>query len=723
VRERDPQEIVDTIMAAVRGGGYDEASLTSLSTADYSAISPLVRSVMKKLEKERVSLSVSSLRAYGLTEELLDEIQKVRATGLTFAPEAGSQRMRDVVNKNVTEEQLMETAQRVFSRGWSKMKLYFMIGLPTEEDEDVRGIVQTGARARDVGKRAQRGRAPEVTVSVSTFVPKPHTPFQWCAMDTRELVLEKQATLREESRATRVKLRMHDSEGSWLEGVLARGDRVLCDAIERAYHNGARFDCWEEKLKLELWVEAFEHFGIDTGRYLGTLPVTGKLPWDHIDVGLAPGFLATEYRKALKNRLSPPCGKAVGNFVHHTNVEEHDADAKKFVCYHCGVACDLGEMRKERRDFLIKLDALSRKSRPGAALASAPAEAPSTLPSADPVSTTAAVSAATMAGALVTTPEIGPRGAAHRMDAGAGEEAARPPRTPKRQPTAQFEQGKFMRVRIAYTKLGRAAYRSHLDLVRLLPRIFRRLDLPMYYSLGFHPKPEMTFGPALPLGVASQAEYMDVKLVEAPGISEESVRARLCGASLEGITFRDARVLGPNDAGVAKVIDAAAYAVGVPWSSLRSAGLIDAPGLAAQLEARAATSLQVVRDVKGIKRSIDVSHFLAELCPGAGGDALAAAGIVGDLAAFSFRVRIQGQGGVRPSEVLEALLGGTLAAGELPARVVRTFMGRGELDPLALEALRAQYQGDGSSERDAEAEALELAEREPPEASATSDAT
>jgi hypothetical protein len=360
---------VNTILTAVREGGYDEASLTSLSTADYSAISPLVREVMKKLEKERVSLSVSSLRAYGLTEELLDEIQKVRATGLTFAPEAGTQRMRDVVNKNVTEEQLMETAERVFSRGWSKMKLYFMIGLPTEEEEDVQGIVETGGRARDVGRKVQRGGNPEVTVSVSTFVPKPHTPFQWAAMDPREMISRKQYILRSTARARKVKLRTHDAEGSWLEGVLARGDRALCDVIERAYHNGARFDCWEEHLKLDLWVEALEHFKINTALYLGTMPVTAHLPWDHVDVGLEAGFLAKEYRKALKNRLSPPCGKAVGNFVHHTNVEEHDADKKKFVCYNCGIACDLTEMRDERRNYLLTLGALTKKVRPGKVVA------------------------------------------------------------------------------------------------------------------------------------------------------------------------------------------------------------------------------------------------------------------------------------------------------------------------------------------------------------------
>ncbi|MFA9410717.1 MAG: TIGR03960 family B12-binding radical SAM protein, partial [Deltaproteobacteria bacterium] len=184
VREREPKAIIDAVVRSVEEAGYDEASLTSLSTADYSAIAPLVRESIEALAPHQVSLSVSSLRAYGLSEDVLDDLKRQRAGGLTFAPEAGSQRMRDVVNKNVTEEQLLETAERVFSRGWSKMKLYFMIGLPTEEDDDVRDIVRTGARALEVARRIQRNRRARVTVSVSTHVPKPHTPFQWCAMDS-----------------------------------------------------------------------------------------------------------------------------------------------------------------------------------------------------------------------------------------------------------------------------------------------------------------------------------------------------------------------------------------------------------------------------------------------------------------------------------------------------------------------------------------------------------
>jgi radical SAM family uncharacterized protein len=296
VRERKPQAIIDALVRSVSEAGYDEASLTSLSTADYSAIAPLVHESIEALAPHQVSLSVSSLRAYGLSEDVLDDMKRQRAGGLTFAPEAGSQRMRDVVNKNVTDAQLMETAERVFSRGWSKMKLYFMIGLPSEEDQDVRDIVRTGARALEVARRVQRNKRARVTVSVSTHVPKPHTPFQWCAMDSHDEILRKQALLRDEAESSRAQLKMHKSEGSWLEGMLARGDRRMADVIQGAYERGARFDSWDEQLDMDKWTASLEEVAIDPAWFLGTIPVTARLPWSHIDVGLEQGFLAREYR-------------------------------------------------------------------------------------------------------------------------------------------------------------------------------------------------------------------------------------------------------------------------------------------------------------------------------------------------------------------------------------------------------------------------------------------
>jgi radical SAM family uncharacterized protein/radical SAM-linked protein len=634
VRERSPESILETLRGAIREGGYDEASLTCLSTADYSAIHPLVKAVMAELEKDKVSLSVSSLRAYGLDEDLLDELKKVRATGLTFAPEAGTQRMRDVVNKNVTEEQLMTTAERVFSRGWSKMKLYFMIGLPTEEEEDVRGIVQTGARAQKVGRKVQRGRGPQVTVSVSIHVPKPHTPFQWCAMDPRELVREKQGWLREEARATGVKLKMHDSEGSWLEGVLARGDRRLADVIEHAWRHGARFDSWEEKLLPEAWADAFDACGVSPAMFLGTLPLGARLPWDHIDVGLEDGFLAREYRKALANRLSPPCGKVAGMFVHHTNTTDAEADARRLVCYDCGVACDLSQMREERLVFLRQL---------GASTPPAPR----------------------------TAPEPGTKA------------------VPKHKQLPELlPQGQPRRIRFRYAKLGRAAYRGHLDLVKVLPRIFRRIGMPLYYSTGFHPKAELTFGPALSLGIASLDEYVDVKIDADVPFDLTDLPARLNAVSELGLTFLDAVVLGDGDRRITRAIDEAIYVAGIPHAVLHELGLGELEALRAHVAERSRGELVVRRDIDGIGKKVDVGQYLVDVEVGEGADVLARAGIGGRLVPVRLRLRITGGGTAKVSEALEALLGVT----ELPARYVReallAVVGERRVEPRDLAALR-----------------------------------
>ncbi len=629
VRERAPETVVDTIVNAVKRGGYDEASLTSLSTADYSAIAPLVKTVMQRLEKEKVSLSVSSLRAYGLTEDLLDEIQKVRATGLTFAPEAGTQRMRDVVNKNVTDAQLMETAERVFTRGWSKMKLYFMIGLPTEQDEDVLGIVETGKRARDVGRRVQRGRGPNVTVSVSTHVPKPHTPFQWCAMDTLADIKRKQSMLRDQARAMHVELRLHESNGSILEGVLARGDRRLADVIEHAYRRGARFDSWEERLNLAAWDEAFTHFAVERAKYLGTIPVDARLPWDHIDMGLEDGFLLREYRRSVANRLSPPCGKAVGQFVHHTNLEDARADARKLLCYDCGVACDLTQMRQER---LVSLTTL---------------------------------------------------GAERRREPAAETEVAAP--RDERRPRAQFAQGEPQRYRIAFARVGRAAFQSHLDLIRVVPRVFRRAEIPMYYSQGFHPKPEMMFGPALGLGISTLDEYVDVKL--AMNADPETLCASLQPGAPEGLVFVKALRLGPNDPAVSKIVDTTEYVAAVPWSALRERGLGDVAAVQAAIDAKREGDLSVRRNVEGIGKKIDVKSYLVRIAAGEGQDALDRAGFAGELLPVRFATRVTSGGACKPSEVFAALFDE-----HLPVRFVRTAQGRtlpegGLVTPMELPRL------------------------------------
>ena len=676
VRERDPEDIVETVTRAIQKSGYDEVSLTSLSTADYSCIAPLIEKVSARLAKERVSLGVSSLRAYGLSEDVLDDIQTVRASGITFAPEAGSQRMRDVVNKNVTEEQLMTTAERVFSRGWNAMKLYFMIGLPTEEETDVREIVRVGARAFEVGKRIKKekraGGAPTVTVSVSTHVPKPHTPFQWCAMDAPDQVEQKQFWLREEARKSKIKLRTHDSVGSWLEGVFARGDRRLGRVIERAYKAGARFDSWDEHMKIELWQEAMVAEGLEPKTFLGTIPVTARLPWDHIDVGLEDGFLVREYKKALKSRLSPPCGKVAGQFVHATNLKDANADARKLVCYDCGVACDLGAMRDERLVYLRKLGAEEPRQRalPLEAAETAAEAAPTDAPPAE--ITLAADDAAEAPREAIT--EVPPA-----------------PKRPREAPPASFVQGEPRRYRFVYTKRGPAALLSHLDLIRALPRAFRRVDVPLFYTIGFHPKPDMTFGPALTRGTASLAEIVDVKITA--DIDAPAMLASLTAGSPRGLEFLAATVLGPRDPAVTKLIDGARYVLafankdlgplgGRAWLEERVAAFLAAP------------ELRHKRVIDGIGKWVDVRSFVRAMKLG-GDDALAPAGLHGDFTSLTIDVDIRPNGAVRLEEIVKTLAGesGGEAAGTTPEpfglRVgLGAWSGDALVSPMDLETAR-----------------------------------
>ena len=514
VRERDPNDVVDTIVRAIEKGGYDEASLTSLSTADYSCIEPLIGKVMSKLRERHVSLGVASLRAYGLGDRVLDEIRSVRATGLTFAPEAGTQRMRDIVNKNVSEEDMMQTAHRVFSKGWKRMKLYFMIGLPLEEEADVAGIVQTGARMKKIG-RQYIGRRAEVQVSVSSHVPKPHTPFQWAAMDSIESIQNKQRVLREMARHHRVAVKYHDVRMGYLEGIMARGDRRVADVVERAWRAGCRFDSWDDGLKWETWLEALRDTPeVDPMVYLGTLPVDGRLPWDHLDVGLADGFLAREWKRTCKGKLSPPCGKPAGDIIHPTNLQAAAADQRKLVCYHCGVACDLSEMRSERLRFLDSLGALA--------------------PPTEEV--------------VVAEPE---RRSDGRMKPPEREGAVRPE--------------DMVRYRIQYIKSGLLRLQGHSDMLRILPRALRRANLPIGYSWGFHPKPIFSFSPATPLGTYSVSEMVDVSLTDV--VSEDDLLKRLNATPDPGLHFVAARLLLQTEKKVAAKLHSTDYLVALPGAT------------------------------------------------------------------------------------------------------------------------------------------------------------
>jgi radical SAM family uncharacterized protein/radical SAM-linked protein len=647
VRERDPQEVIDTVMRALDKSGQDEVSLTALSTADVSSISPLIKTLAAKTAPERVSLGVASLRAYGLAEDLLDDLGRVRASGLTFAPEAGTQRMRDVISKNVTETQLLETAERAFSRGFVKMKLYFILGLPTEEDEDVLGIVEVGKNALGVGKRL--GRNVKVTVSVSTHVPKPHTPFQWCAMDPLAQIERKQQLLRDSARTVRgLGLKTHDAATSVLEGILARGDRRLAGVIERAFLGGARFDSWDDHLRLDLWQEALEHFGIDTSVFLGTIRVGARVPWDHLDIGLEEGFLAREYRKALAGRASPPCGKVAGAFIHATNAADAEAEKRRLVCYDCGIACDLGKMREERLVFLRKLGAHERPRPPE----------PRVEVAAEPV--TPPEPAAPLPASSEHVAENVDADAAPRAEAAPREVPAPAPARPKKKRPEDFRPlrpgGAPRPFRLRVEKVGPAALLGHLDLGRELPRAIRRAGVRLRYSQGFHPKPDLSFGPALSLGVASLDEYVDVKLIDAP--SGEELVARLAEVTASGLRFLAAVPLEPGDPAVAAVVTSARYVVALARDVLAARG--GEAALKERIDALLAQSEAVVRrDIGGVGKLVDVRKYLRELR--LGGDTaraeLAAAGIVGSVVPLELELAITQTGSAKVSEAVEALFG------------------------------------------------------------------
>lgn len=311
VRERSADTVVAAAVEALRCTGHDEVSLTSLSTTDHSRIAEIVRRLVRRFEGTGVSVSLPSLRADAFGVEMASLVSRGKKSGLTFAPEAGTQRLRDVINKNVTEEALIETVTSAFQAGWRRVKLYFMVGLPTETDEDVVAIGALVGRVLDTARAVvpakERGGV-KVAVSVSTFVPKAHTPFQWEAQLTRAEISRRQGLLRAAMPKKGVDLSWHDPETSFLEGVLARGGRQLADVIETAWREGAVLDAWSEEFSPAPWQRAFTAESLDAESVATAgFDVDAPLPWDHISAGLDAGFLREERAKALAGEVSEDC--------------------------------------------------------------------------------------------------------------------------------------------------------------------------------------------------------------------------------------------------------------------------------------------------------------------------------------------------------------------------------------------------------------------------------
>ncbi|MDY6878657.1 MAG: TIGR03960 family B12-binding radical SAM protein [Desulfatiglans sp.] len=415
VRERSPSVVLEKAEKALRLTGYDDLSLLSLSSGDYSCILELVKVLMDKQTHLKTAISLPSLRVESLDSSLMEQIKRVRKTGFTLAPEAGSDRLRRIINKGLTEDDILQTAQSVYDAGWNLIKLYFMIGLPFEHDNDLEGIVNLVKRIARLP--AGKGKKPKLNVSISTFVPKAHTPFMWVSQISLEESLRRIQWIQKELRKSPVRVRWNDAESSWLEGILSRGDRRLTPAIIEAWNLGAKFDSWGEHFKKGIWEEAFRRKGVDDHFYLGReRPLDEVLPWDHIRSGIAKGFFIREWERAQRSELTPDCRQ---------------------TCLECGV-CD-----HKMVDPVIYDDC----------------------------------------GSLKTTGPVSSNGTDDLTH----------------------------RYRITFTKLGHAGYLSHLELVRVFVRAFRRAGLLLKHSKGFHPMPKLSFGSALPVGVESMEEIVDIE--------------------------------------------------------------------------------------------------------------------------------------------------------------------------------------------------------------------
>ncbi len=319
IRERTPEVLEKMAQEMLSSTGHDELSLLSLSSGDYSMIEYLLTELMNRYYERRVALALPSMRVETLTQKLIEEIKRVRKTSFTLAPEAGTQRLRNVINKGNTEEDLLSTARKVFDAGWRSIKLYFMIGLPGERKEDLEGAVDLAYRVLREGKNQR-----QVTVSMSTFIPKPHTPFQWKRQITLDETLERQELFKKNIRNRNLNIRWHDGRMSLLEGIFSRGDERLATLLDNAFRLGCRFDGWSEQLKFDLWKQAIRETDIEIEDYLREREITEELPWDRVDSGISKDFLASELRKSLEEELTPDC--------------------RNGKCYNCGV-CDHDQIK------------------------------------------------------------------------------------------------------------------------------------------------------------------------------------------------------------------------------------------------------------------------------------------------------------------------------------------------------------------------------------------
>ncbi|MCK9239939.1 TIGR03960 family B12-binding radical SAM protein [Desulfocurvus sp.] len=569
-RERDPGALDALIAKGLARTGFEDLSFLSLSTGDYSALEELFAKSFDRCRRSQVSISLPSLRVGSVSEGIMGLMSTIRRTGATLAPEAGSQRLRDVINKGVTEDALVAHVRKLFDHGWQNVKLYFMLGLPTETEEDLDAIVDLCLKVRDcAGRHVKRL---QVTAAVSPFVPKPHTPFQW----ERQLTMDEVRARVDRLRAgfaphKRLKLRWHQPEMSFLEGVFSRGGRELAPVVRAAYARGALFASWIDHLRLEPWLEALAERGLDPLHYLRERGEDEPLPWDHLTSGVHVRFLRTERRRARQARLTDDC--------------------RYNACRNCGV-CNFGGRTSElarqgaREDIRPRVVHAVRDQADatgGAAHQTAPEAPPAAAPEQAPAQAPAPPPDKQAQGARPRPPDIGEL--AH----------------------------KAAHYRVWHTRLDEMRFISQIELQRLIERVLRRADVPVSFSAGFHPLARLSFGRALPVGVESRREWFDVFLRRDLGPQE--LAARLTPHLPRGMDLLCIETL---DLG-RRTRQAVAEDFLLTWEG-------DAAEAAARqaqwAEALARAELPWTRETKKGPRTTDVRPFLAGAWPREGGMAL-----------------------------------------------------------------------------------------------------
>lgn len=537
VNERSLEQIVEIARQGIANTGYDEVSLLSLSSADYTMIAPLVRRMSEEFGPEGVSVSLPSLRINGFDVKLVDEIARVRKSGFTFAPEAGTTRLREVINKPVDQEHFFDIIEDVFKRGWRTLKFYFMLGLPTETYEDLDGIIEICDKAVELGRR-YHGNKVKVNVTLSPFVPKCNTPFQWEPQFKREELERRYQYIRQAIRRRNdrcVDIKTADTGQSFIEATLARGDRRMAAAVRRAWELGARFDGWDEHFDMERWLKAFEEVGLDPTFYANReRKLEEILPFDHLDSNVGRRFLWADQRRARMERWVEKCdtGKCAGcdvcnDVFDHTLAQNVPGASETLERYNSEGLSQLEQNRNLTQNAL-------KPPPSNRAMEQVMADHETALDD-DPLDEED-----------MSAVDSVPKNAKQKKSQPRGEAP---------HPSAPVVQ----RLRLVYARDEGLRYLSHLDFMKVVHMILRRAGLPLAYSQGFNPQPKVQFAPPLSLGMAAEGELVDIHLTE--WLNPKTVLRQVGAIGLTGLDFRGLQEVGLDEESLEAGIRASVYRV------------------------------------------------------------------------------------------------------------------------------------------------------------------